>query len=97
MTTRPLPPDTPPQVTAATDAGAVARRFPQAFIDGGAQTIRGFLDLGLVTEARIFTLPIRIGAGVRLFAAGPTLAENWRLVGVRAFPCGTVGSHYRLG
>lgn len=96
MTSRPLPPGLPPQVETAQSPEAVARRYPDGFIDGGAATIRRFLDRGLVTQARIFTLPIRIGAGVPLFPTACMPAERWHLVESRAFPCGTVGCLYRL-
>lgn len=95
MTSRPLPPGTPPQVVTATDPGDVAARHPDAFIDGGAETIAQFLSRGLIREMRLFTLPILLGAGVRLFATDKTAPARWRLEEVRSFPCGTVETRYR--
>lgn len=96
MTGRPLPTGLPPQVEPAQSPEVVARRYPNGFIDGGAETIRQFLDRRLVTQARIFTLPIRIGAGVPLFPAGRMPVERWHLAESQAFPCGTIGSLYRV-
>lgn len=95
MTSRALPPGTPPQVTTATDPDEVAARHPDAFIDGGAETIAQFLSRGHVREMRLFTLPILLGAGVRLFAAAAPVPARWRLEEVRSFPCGTVETRYR--
>lgn len=97
MTSRPLPPGLPPQVAAAADPDAVAARHPDAFVDGGAETIRQFIDRGLIAEMRLFTLPILLGAGIRLFAPGAPARQAWRLEATRSFPCGTVETRYRWG
>jgi dihydrofolate reductase len=67
LTRRALPPETPADVVAMQDLEAIARRFPGAFVDGGAETIAQFLAAGYIRTADIFTLPVRIGAGIRLF------------------------------
>lgn len=95
MTSHPLPVGMPPQVIAATDPDEVAARHPDAFIDGGAGTIAQFLSRGLIREMRLFTLPILLGAGVRLFATDNAVPARWRLEEVRSFPCGTVETRYR--
>lgn len=96
MTSRPLPDGTPESVVAASDPDAVAREFPTAYVDGGGETIRMFLERGHLTEARLFTLPILLGRGVRLFPDGAPSSRRWALVESRAFPCGTVLHHYRV-
>jgi dihydrofolate reductase len=97
MTSRPLPDGVPSHVAAATDADAVAAACPHAYLDGGAETIRDFMERGHVDEARIFTLPITLGRGVRLFATGQAEIRSWTLRDMKAFPCGTIGSHYVRG
>lgn len=94
MTSRPLPAGVPSQVAAATDPAAVARRYPNAYLDGGGETIRAFLEAGLISEARIFTLPILLGRGVRLFPSGTTTIRRWKLLDVKTYPCGTVCHRY---
>lgn len=96
MTSRPLPPGTPPQVRAEADPDAVAAAHPDAFLDGGGATIRAFLTRGHVREARIFTLPLALGRGVRLFPERAAATERWRLLSARAYPCGTVGAVYAV-
>ena len=46
---------------------------------GGAATVRGFLDAGLVDELHLHIVPVLLGRGVRLFedlAAGPVQLET---------------------
>ncbi len=97
MTSRLLPDGVPSNVMSATDANAVAAEYPQAFVDGGGETIRHFMERGLIKEARIFTLPITLGRGVRLFPEGQAELHSWKLQNVKAFPCGTIGAHYMRG
>jgi len=96
MTHRPLPRDVPAQVRASEDIAAVLAEFPNSYVDGG-HIISQFLSRGAISEARIFTLPILLGAGIRLFADGTTGFENWQLADSRTFPCGTVETHYLVG
>jgi dihydrofolate reductase len=49
-----------------------------------------------VREARIFTLPLALGRGVRLFPERAAATERWRLLSARAYPCGTVGAVYAV-
>lgn len=97
LTRRPLPDGLPPRVSAVTSLEAVAAVAPDAFLDGGADTIRQALERGLVRSARIFTLPIRIGAGIRLFEEAQPCRDRWTLESVRAFACGTTEASYRIG
>jgi len=96
MTSRPLPPGVPDRVRAEADPDAVAAAHPDAFIDGGGATIRAFLQRGHVREARILTLPVALGRGLRLFADRPPATERWRLLDARTFACGTVGARYAV-
>ncbi|MCB2100539.1 MAG: dihydrofolate reductase family protein [Rhodobacterales bacterium] len=94
VTSRPLPKDLPTNVIGSTDLNGIALTFRDAFLDGGAMTIRSFLGRGLITSARIFTLPIFLGAGTRLFPDGPCPPGPWTFHQSRSFPCGTVMHHY---
>jgi dihydrofolate reductase len=94
MSTRPLPAGTPAQVVTSTDPRAVAARYPNAYVDGGAGTIRAFLQIDAITEARIFTLPIMIGSGVRLFSEAPGFSLKWRLESSTVHGAGVVENRY---
>jgi dihydrofolate reductase len=96
LTRRPLPRDVPAQVVGLDDPVRIAARWPEAFVDGGAQAIAEFLWLGAVRRATIFTLPVRIGRGVRLFPQGSPFTTKWEMVESRTFPCGTVSNEYRV-
>jgi len=73
----------------------VRPRIPGGQGGGGAGTIRDFLKIGAITEARIFTLPIMIGSGVRLFAEAPGLNLEWRLESSKVHAAGVVENWYR--
>jgi dihydrofolate reductase len=96
LTRRPLPRDRPPNVVACDDPARIAYEWPDAFVDGGATTLAEFLALGAVRRATIFTLPVRIGRGVRLFPEGRPQQGRWELRECRQFPCGTVAADYRI-
>jgi dihydrofolate reductase len=95
VTSRALPDDVPEKVSARTDLSGIATDYPDAYIDGG-ETIRQALDADLVSEARIFTLPVLIGDGIRLFEKGVTRAQKWALEEAKSYPCGTVLHRYRI-
>lgn len=97
VTNRALPAGLPGHVTGANDIDAIAERYPGAFVDGGAMTIAAFLARGHVTSADIFTLPVTLGGGTRLFPASHMTGKPWRLSSVRSYPCGTVRSCYAIG
>lgn len=96
LTRRPLPAGLPANVVGVADPAAIASRWPGAFVDGGGRAIGAFLALGAVRRATLFTLPVRLGRGVRLFPERAPGCERWELVDVRRFPCGTVAADYRI-
>lgn len=96
LTNRPLPQDAPANVTAANDIHAVAQKHPDAFVDGGPRTIAQFLAAGYIRRADIFTLPVLLGRGVRLFDGAAAPQSRWELVATRRFPCGAVGCAYSI-
>jgi dihydrofolate reductase len=75
ITSRPLD-DAPP--TVARVAGDIPRLVTalraagdkDVWIMGGAQTINGFLVAGAVDRIDLFTLPVLLGDGIRLFDSG---------------------------
>lgn len=78
------------------DVVALARQRGQRhlYIDGGL-TVQSFLAAGLVAELTITTIPVLLGAGIRLFGS---LDQDLglRLLGSRSWPCGFVQSHYAV-
>ncbi|MGL4406573.1 MAG: dihydrofolate reductase family protein [Notoacmeibacter sp.] len=96
VTHRPLPPATPASVVAMHDIDQIAALFPNAFIDGGADTIRQFLDAGHINHAEIFTLPVRIGAGVKLFPETTPRLETWTLLNVQKLDKGMIHARYEI-
>ena len=96
LTTRPLPADLPDHVSASDNLLEIASKHPNAFIDGGALTIAGFLQGGAVTEAYLFTLPVMLGSGTRLFGAGRHRDSSWVMQESRSFPCGTILGRYTV-
>jgi len=66
----------------------------RVYLDGGA-LIRSFLREGLVHELTISLVPIVLGSGIPLFAAG--LPERpLRLIDARTYPSGLVQLRYTL-
>ena len=96
FTRRPLPTNVPPLVRGMSNVDEIAREFPDAFVDGGAMTIAAFMRAGHISDAEIFTMPVILGSGVRLFQPGPVITGRWDLLETRAFPCGTVKATYRI-
>jgi dihydrofolate reductase len=77
-------------------ADALDRRgLRRVYVDGG-DTIRRFLDAGLVSRMTITTVPILLGGGIPLFGA---LARDVKLrhVDTVAYPSGLVRSSYEVG
>lgn len=97
VTSRPLPAGVPDHVVATADLNRIAKDFPNAYLDGGGVLIRQCCQRGLVREAYIFTLPLLLGNGTRLFPPGETRIKAWALLEAKAFPCGTVLHHYAVG
>ncbi len=96
ITHRPLPRGVPAGMRASEDLAAVQAEFPNAYVDGG-HVINQFLARGAIDEVHLFTLPILLGGGIRLFPEGGSGVEHWRLLGSRAYPCGTVENHFAIG
>ena len=96
LTNRPLPEDAPENVVASNDIHLIAAKHPDAFVDGGPRTIAQFLKAGYVRQAEIFTLPVFLGRGIRLFDALDLPQCRWELITTRSFPCGTVGNTYSI-
>lgn len=105
LSRRPLPGDTPAGVRAATlttRADALALRDDLArltaptgkdvWLMGGPESIRPFRDAGLVDRWELAVVPVLLGAGVPLFAAGPQ--ERLALLGTRVYTNGIVELHY---
>lgn len=93
MTHRLLPRGMPEQVRVSESIDVAAELLPNSYVDGG-HVIAQFLARGLIREARIFTLPILLGAGIPLFPEGAATLNRWTLSGSKSFPCGTVENHY---
>lgn len=99
-----LPAGTPPTVTllnaASADPAEVLRTAAAAghrrlYIDGG-RTIQSFLAAGLIDELTVTTVPVLLGAGIRLFGALPADVPL-RLLSSQAYPFGFVQSRYAVG
>jgi dihydrofolate reductase len=80
--------DIPRLVTALRAAGD-----KDVWIMGGAQTINGFLSAGAVDRIDLFTLPVLLGDGIRLFeAARPEL--QLKLLSTQTYEKGLVRQSY---
>lgn len=95
LTHRLLPRGMPEHVRTSESIEKAAELFPNSYVDGG-HVISQFLMRGLIREARIFTLPIMLGAGIPLFHEGATTTQRWTLIGSKSHPCGTVENHYKI-
>lgn len=93
MTHRLLPRGVPEHVRTSESIEVAAELFPNSYIDGGHVTTQ-FLMRNLIREARIFTLPVVLGAGIPLFAEGVMTSAQWQLQASKSYPCGTVENHY---
>ena len=66
----------------------------RAYVDGG-RIIQSFLEIDMIRDLVITTVPILLGSGRPLFGRGPrdvALAHT----GTRAFPSGLVQSRYEV-
>jgi dihydrofolate reductase len=80
--------DIPRLVTALRGAGA-----KDTWIMGGAQTINAFVTAGAIDRLDLFTVPILLGGGIRLFADGrPETAL--KLVSTQAYDKGLARQSY---
>lgn len=96
---RPAPPALDPRATFTTEApAALADRLREApgkdvWLMGGASLARAFLDAGAVDEVVVHVIPVLIGDGIPLFAAGKGDAQL-TLRETHAYPDGVVRLHY---
>ncbi len=95
MTHRLLRRGMPEHVRTLESIEVAAKMLPNAYVDGG-HVIAQCLARNLIREARIFTLPILLGAGIPLFLEGSTTTQSWTLMESKSYPCGTVESHYNI-
>ena len=62
---------------------------------GGGLTARSLLEHQCVEEIMLFTAPVLLGEGIRLFPESKT-AVRLTLLGHKAFPSGMLFSHYQI-
>jgi len=67
----------------------------RAWLVGGGDVVRAFLDADLVDEMQVFTVPRMLGDGVPLFPPSTRGARAWRLTKCETFASGLVGTHHR--
>lgn len=95
MTHRLLPRGVPEHVRTSESIEKAAELLPNAYVDGAHVITQCFMR-DLIREARIFTLPIFLGAGIPLFPEGISSMKRWSLISSKTYPCGTVESHYSI-
>lgn len=95
LTHRPLPTSLPPYVQASDSIEETAKNYPNSYVDG-AHVISQFLARNLVRDAQIFTLPVMLGTGIRLFPDMMYVNAKWELTNSQSYSCGTVKCHYRI-
>jgi dihydrofolate reductase len=101
MTHRPLDPGAPAGVeTARGDVAAVLGRLRvetpgDIWLLGGAALAQRCLAEGLVDSLELFVMPVTLGAGIRLFAAGGP-PRGWRLASAVPHPNGVLALDYRV-
>ena len=99
LTSRPLPGNTPPNVTAATTVeGLVDRMRNDGFsgdvqLLGGPQTLRSFHDAGLLDQLGLLIFPILLGGGLPLMPSGGG-EVRLRLDSTQTFDDGTIENTY---
>lgn len=103
LTSRPLPPGTPPEVVVS--AGGPAGLLRQlrsrgsdgdVHLVGGPRTIRAFCELGALDRLEVVVLPILLGAGIPLSPPGAPQARLRLLRADRTFPDGSAELVYGL-
>ena len=60
---------------------------------GGAELVKSCLELHLIDEMKIFTMPISLGQGIRLFKEGD-YRQNWKLKQCEIFSSGALQQDY---
>ncbi len=78
-----------------TEVGALKRGDgPELQVHGSGDLIQALLREGLVDELRIWTFPVTVGPGKRLFGDG-SVAAGWKLVDSRVSTTGVVIATYQ--
>lgn len=100
LTSRPLDEGAPAGVEAWSDGvealGATLRALPSdVWIVGGAQVMRGLLDLGFIDRLDLFVMPELLGDGIALFERSPVRAKA-RLETAEPYPDGVVRLTYAV-
>jgi dihydrofolate reductase len=66
---------------------------PDLVTQGSTELVHALLAEGLVDEIKVFTVPVILGSGKKLFADG-SAAHSWKLESSRASSTGLVIAHY---
>lgn len=69
---------------------------PELQVHGSAGLLQTLIAEGLVDRFRVWTFPLLLGKGRRLFGSG-TAAAGLELIESRSFPGGAVFAEYRTG
>ncbi len=97
LTRRPLPDEGPPNTVATKDvAGLIAelRERPcDSWIVGGAEVFAAFLEQDGIDRFELFTMPVLLGSGVRLFPDGQRSGRP-QLVGITTHDNGVIRTTY---
>ena len=101
ITSRPLPPETPPEVVVisggpAEAAGRLRSRGSAKDVPvvGGPRTIAGLAEAGALDRLEVVVLPLLLGTGVPLSAPGNRTGELLLAGGPRTYPDGSVELAY---
>lgn len=104
LTSRPLPPETPPDVVVVSGgpAEAVARLRTResdgdVHVVGGPRTIEGLAAIGALDRLELVILPIVLGAGVPLSPPGTPQRPLTLVRSPETYPDGSVELVYRPG
>lgn len=68
----------------------------RVWVVGGGQPIAGLLAEGAITELDLFTMPVRLGRGIPLFAGGHPPAQQLTLLDTQTWPNGVVRLRYGI-
>lgn len=92
----PVPELVEPWFGGTRDLIAGLRRMPgRVWVVGGARTIHAFLMAGAVDRLAVFTMPLMLGNGIRLFPPGPP-PRRLRLLECRSWDNGSVLCRYGI-
>ncbi len=77
-------------VSEISDRAAVLAENRDVWVMGGAKTIQGFLEAGLIDRYELFIMPVTLGKGVRLFEGKASEPYPFKLVNAQPFANGVV-------